>query len=114
VLAATLSANWGIYGPLFEICENVARSDAEEYLYSDKFAVRTYAFDPTAGVAPLVARLNAIRRAHSALGVDGTLRFHRSDNPALLAYSKRPGTGIDSPPILVVVNLDPRYRQMGG
>ena len=90
VLAATLCANWGIYGPVFELCENVARDDAEEYADSDKFAIRSYSFDPRAGVAPLVARLNAIRRAEPALGNDRSIRFHRSVNREIVVYSKRP------------------------
>ncbi len=113
VLAATLGANWGIYGPAFETCESDTRSDAEEYARSDKFEIRSYAFDPTAGIAPLVARLNAIRAEHVAFATDRTLRFHRSDNPALLVYSKTPGPGGEGPPVVVVANLDVHFGQTG-
>jgi starch synthase (maltosyl-transferring) len=114
VLAATLSPSWGIYGPAFETCESVARHDAEEYLESDKYEIRTYAFDPSAGIAPLVARLNTIRRAEPAFGTNTTLEFHHSDNPELLAFSKRPMVRDDgATAVLVVVNLDPHYPQSG-
>ena len=35
------------------------------------------------------------------------LRFHRTDNDAILAYSKREGDNL----ILVVINLDPTFAQ---
>jgi starch synthase (maltosyl-transferring) len=112
VLAATLSANWGIYGPCFEQCESATRDDAEEYDRSDKYEILSYAFDPTAGVAPLVAHLNAVRRSHRALATNATLRFHECDNPQIVAYSKR-ANDPDAPPggVLVIINLDPLNRQ---
>ena len=46
--------------------------------------------------------MNAIRRAHPALHGDWNLRFHRTDNPELICYSKRSDDGLD--PLLMVVN----------
>ena len=41
VLAATLSANYGIYGPAFELLENQPRTPgSEEYLDSEKYEIR--------------------------------------------------------------------------
>ena len=41
VLAATLAANYGIYGPAFELGENRPRDpDSEEYLDSEKYELR--------------------------------------------------------------------------
>ncbi len=37
ILAATLTANYGIYGPPFELMEHVARPGAEEYLDNEKY-----------------------------------------------------------------------------
>ena len=43
ILAATLSANWGIYGPAFELLEHRAvRPGSEEYLDSEKYQLRTW------------------------------------------------------------------------
>ncbi|MEU2339964.1 alpha-glucosidase C-terminal domain-containing protein, partial [Streptomyces sp. NPDC006654] len=61
----------------------------------------------TEGIAPLITRLNAVRRAHPALRHLRNLRFHHTDNDSVLAYSKR--TGADT--VLVVVNLDPHHTQ---
>ncbi|MFF8732888.1 alpha-glucosidase C-terminal domain-containing protein, partial [Streptomyces sp. NPDC015171] len=58
-------------------------------------------------IAPLVTRLNAIRRRHPALQRLRNLRFHQTDNDAVLAYSK--STGTDT--VIVVVNLDPQHTQ---
>ena len=46
VLAATLGANYGIYGPAFELCENrPVREGSEEYLDSEKYQVRHWDLD---------------------------------------------------------------------
>ncbi|MEV5548532.1 DUF3459 domain-containing protein, partial [Streptomyces sp. NPDC052309] len=58
-------------------------------------------------ITPLITKLNTIRRAHPALQRLRNLRFHRTDNDALIAYSKRTGADV----VLVVVNLDPHHTQ---
>ncbi len=110
VLAATLSASYGVYGPAFELQERLPRAaGSEEYLGSEKYSVRHWDLDRPDSLAPLMARLNAVRRAHPALQRNDTLRFHATDNDQLIAYSKTSGDDA----VLVVVNLDPRYRQSG-
>jgi starch synthase (maltosyl-transferring) len=107
VLAATLSPSWGIYSG-FELCENVPlRPGSEEYMDSEKFQYRPRDWAaaqhwPT-GIAPLITRLNSIRRAHPALHFLRNLRFHHVDQPEFLCFSKRAGADT----VLVVVNLDP-------
>ncbi len=112
VLAATLSSNYGIYGPAFEeaVGAPLARG-SEEYLDSEKYQVRHWPWDPSRGLAPLLARLNQVRRNHPALQRFGNVRFHATDNPELLAYSRQDRTGGDT--VLVVVNLDPAWPQSG-
>src|SRR5204863_116475 len=61
--------------------------------------------------AGLIARVNQVRKAHPALQRDWGLRFHRSENPRLLCYSKRSEDGTDL--LLMVVNLDPFHMQHG-
>jgi starch synthase (maltosyl-transferring) len=111
-LAATLSASWGIYGPPFELVDQAAvRPGSEEYLDSEKYEIRHWNLDEPHSIAPLIARLNAIRRAHPALQSDARLRFHGTDNERLLCYSKTTADGSDV--LLVVVSLDPHQRQAG-
>jgi starch synthase (maltosyl-transferring) len=64
-------------------------------------------WDTPDSLAPLITQLNTIRRRHPALQRLRNLRFHHTDNNAVIAYSKR--TGDDT--VLVVVNLDPHHTQ---
>src|SRR5207249_9115840 len=59
----------------------------------------------------LVARVNHIRRRHAALQRDDTLRFHATDNPSLIAYTKTASPGPDV--VLTIVNLSPRRVEHG-
>ncbi|MGH9099317.1 MAG: alpha-amylase family glycosyl hydrolase, partial [Acidimicrobiales bacterium] len=110
VLAATLSSSYGVYGPAFELGEHEPRSPgSEEYAGSEKYEVRHWDLDRSDSLAPMMTRLNAMRRSHPALQRNDTLRFHITDNDQLVAYSKTSGADV----VLVVVNLDRRYRQSG-
>jgi starch synthase (maltosyl-transferring) len=109
ILAATMAANWGVYGPAFELCEAAALPGREEYADSEKFQLRRWALDAPHSLRHLIARLNRIRRDHPALQQDRTLRFHRTDHGALLCYSKTAG----SDTILCVVNTDPAHTHAG-
>jgi starch synthase (maltosyl-transferring) len=108
VLAATLCASYGIYGPVFELMEGTpARPGAEEYLNSEKYQARSWDINRTDSLADLLARLNRIRRENPALQHDRGLRFHDSDNPVVVCYSKMHGDNA----ILVVVNTDLHLTQ---
>jgi starch synthase (maltosyl-transferring) len=112
VLAATLGANYGIYGPAFELGKNKpVREGSEEYLDSEKYQVRVWDRDDPKSLKPLIRRLNGIRRDSIALQSNVNVQFHPVDNPQLIAYSKTSEDRADK--ILVVVNLDPFNRQMG-
>jgi starch synthase (maltosyl-transferring) len=112
VLAATLGASYGIYGPAFELAEAGAREPgSEEYRDSEKFEIRSWDLDRAASLRDLIARINGIRRESPALQQDRGLAFHRTDNEALIAYSK--ATVDHSDAILTVVNLDPHHPQSG-
>ncbi len=112
ILAATLAPSWGVYGPAFELVEHTAvRTGSEEYLDSEKYQRRQWQLDQPQSLAPLLRTLNEIRRRHPALQHLRGLRFHRSDNDALICYSKLDSTGTDR--VLVIVNLDATEPQAG-
>jgi starch synthase (maltosyl-transferring) len=112
ILAATLSANYGIYGPAYELSENLAvRRGTEEYLDSEKYQIRAWEIDRPDSLKPLIARVNRIRKENPALHSDRSLQFHVVDNEQLIAYTKV--TEDLSNMILVVMNLDPHYKQSG-
>ncbi|MBI2364781.1 MAG: alpha-1,4-glucan--maltose-1-phosphate maltosyltransferase [Deltaproteobacteria bacterium] len=112
VLAATLGASYGIYGPAFELCENVAREPgSEEYLNSDKYEIKQWDLERADSLKEFIGRVNRIRRENPALHGDRGLRFHHVDNPELICFSKY--TEDLTNVIVVVVNLDPHHIQSG-
>lgn len=112
ILAATLSASYGIYGPAFELTDGQAREPgAEEYANSEKYQLRQWDVDRPDSLCALIARLNSIRRDNPALHGDWSLQFHDVDNDKLICYSKATEDMGDI--ILAVVNLDPYHKQSG-
>jgi starch synthase (maltosyl-transferring) len=112
VLAATLGASYGIYGPAFELMEDRAREQgSEEYLDSEKYQIRIWDRDRPSSLKDFITRVNRIRRENPPLQSDLGLAFHQTDNDMLLAYSKSNGNGTES--VLVVANVDPHYTQAG-
>jgi starch synthase (maltosyl-transferring) len=112
ILAATLSANYGIYGPVYELMESTPRSDgSEEYRDSEKYQLRHWSLEEPKSLWPLIARVNRIRRDNPALQSDRSLRFCSIDNDSLIAYVKDDTTTANI--IIVVVNLDPHHSQSG-
>ncbi len=118
VLAATAAANYGIYGPAFELQEHQPREPgSEEYRDSEKYQIRHWDLEDPESLAGLVARINAIRRAHPALRQDRTLLLQRIDCEAIVAYAKTLPVGSSQAPsgdvVLCLVNLDPHHVQSG-
>jgi starch synthase (maltosyl-transferring) len=112
LLAATLGANYGIYGPAFELCESAATEPgSEEYLNSEKYELKHGDLASPWSLKDLIARVNRIRRENPALQRDVNLRFHPTDNPQVICYSK--ATNDLSDIIIVLCNLDPFHKQMG-
>jgi starch synthase (maltosyl-transferring) len=112
VLAATLGASYGIYGPAFELGEHQPREPgSEEYLDSEKYEIKHWAIDRPDSLRDFIGRVNRIRRENPALHSHGGLRFHPVDNEQLICYSKQ--TEDASNIILVIVNLDPHHTQSG-
>jgi starch synthase (maltosyl-transferring) len=112
VLAATLGASYGIYGPPYEVLEGRPREPgSEEYLDSEKYQLRSWDVDGPGAIGETIARVNRIRHENPALHGDRSLRFHGIGNDQLICYSKR--TDDRSNVILVVCNLDLHHRQSG-
>src|SRR5690606_15550154 len=112
VLAATLGAISGIHRPAFGLGGPVAREPGSaEHPDRGKRPARHWDPPRRATPAPLLGRVERLRRANPALQANDGLRFHRVDNDQLIAYSKRDRAGTNT--VLMVVNLDPRYVQSG-
>jgi len=112
VLATTLSGNWGMYGPAFELMEHVAvKEGSEEYVDSEKYEVRAWDLDREPNVTDLIRRMNRIRRENPALQQTNDITFHPTSNAELLCYSKRSEDGENT--VLVVVNMNWAYPHSG-
>jgi starch synthase (maltosyl-transferring) len=112
ILAATLGPSYGIYGPAYELCENRPLAPGrEEYLDSEKYEIKTWNIDRPDSLRPLITRVNQIRRDNPAFRANHNLRFHDVDNEQIIAYSK--SSEDRSNEVLVVVNLDPHFKQSG-
>jgi starch synthase (maltosyl-transferring) len=122
VLAATLGASYGIYGPAFELQEHLPRlPGSEEYRHSEKYEVRSWDLARPDSLAEFIARVNKIRRDHRALQFNDALTFLHVDNEQIIAYAKSRAnpigaraTGVDGRDVIVtIVSLDPRAVQSG-
>ena len=111
VLAATLSSNFGIYGPVFELCISKALPGREEYIDSEKYEIKHWRWDQAGNIKDVLTKLNNIRRQNACLQLTRNIRFLHVDNENLLAFYK--ATGDFTNIILVVVNLDFYHTQIG-
>ena len=110
VLASTLGASYGIYGPAFELLEHQPRDQgSEEYLDSEKYELKQWDIERPDSLRNVIARINRARHANPALQTDRRLAFHTIENDNLIAYSKTAGTNA----VLTIVNLDPHNTQTG-
>jgi starch synthase (maltosyl-transferring) len=112
ILAATLGASYGIYGPAFELCENAPyQPGSEEYLNSEKYELKYRDLNSPSSLKDFIARINRARKDHLALRSNRNLRFHATDNSSLICYSK--ATDDLSDIIIVIMNLDSSHTQAG-
>ena len=113
-IAATAAPLWGVYAG-YELFENVARPGSEENIDNEKYEFKFRDWDGAEArgesLAPLLRRLNAIRREHPALRQLRNFDVHWSDDDQVLVYSKHldaefSGTG-EPDTLIVVANVDP-------
>ena len=116
-LAATLSSNYGMYGPAYELCEHLPVAGKEEYLNSEKYEFRQWDLDRPGNIRAEITRINRIRKENPALQQTGNLTFVRleaspgEEHDLLMGYVKR--SEDDRNIILTVVNLDQSRTQRG-
>ncbi len=110
VLAATLSSVYGIYNG-FELCENAAVPNKEEYINSEKYQYKVWDWDRPGNIRDWITKINRIRHDNPALHEYDNLRFYNIANENILLYGKI--TEDRSNFILIAVNLDPYHGQEG-
>lgn len=111
VLAATLSSNYGMYGPVYELCENAPVAGKEEYIHSEKYELKNWDLDRAGNIKDIIVKVNHLRKTRSELQTTWNIRFCELENPKLIAYIKSSNDGTSH--TLVVANLDPLKDQSG-
>ncbi|WP_430909100.1 alpha-1,4-glucan--maltose-1-phosphate maltosyltransferase [Maribacter sp. 2-571] len=110
-LAATLSGNLGIYGPVFEYMVSDAMPNKEEYLHSEKYEVRHWDWTIENKLTYLIEQINQIRKNHPSLQQTNNIRFCAMENEQLIAFHKWNDDRTDQ--TLIVVSLDSHHTQIG-
>jgi starch synthase (maltosyl-transferring) len=109
ILAATLSANYGLYGPVYEFGINQPHGNKEEYIDNEKYEVRHWDWQAYTRIGEIIKRVNRIRRDNPALQSTWNLEFAKTSNDQIICYAKYdPAT---NNLMIVAVNLDVSQTQ---
>ena len=112
ILAATLSSNYGVYGPAFELLQRTPREEgSEEYINSEKYEIKDWKLKSSPGISEAIRKVNQIRNNNACLQSNGSIGFHSCDNEQILCYSKTSREKTNT--ILVTVNFDTTHTQSG-
>jgi starch synthase (maltosyl-transferring) len=112
ILAATLSSNYGLYGPVYEFGLTEPAVGREEYIDSEKYEVRHWDWDQETRIKEYIGLINQIRKENPALQETNNVVFGVADDPNILLYGK--ATEDFSNQMIMVVNMDPHgtHRSM--
>lgn len=111
VLAATLSSNYGIYGPAFELMIKEAVPGTEEYLDSEKYESKYWNRNSPESLSNFISQINLIRRENQALQCTKNIKFLNIDNNQIIYYGKFHSNPDNN--LLIFVNLDSFNKQTG-
>ena len=111
LLAATLSSNYGLYGPVYEFCVNQPYPGKEEYIDSEKYEIKHWDWNADTRIKEIITRINRIRKENPALQSTWNITFGDADNSMLLCYAKKDEATGNT--MLMVVNMDPYNTQSG-
>jgi starch synthase (maltosyl-transferring) len=109
-MAATLSSNCGIFGPVFEYMVSDPMPGKEEYLNSEKYEIAHWDWQKDNKLIEAITRINQIRNENKALQQTNNIHFCDIGNDNILAYFKTDGFDNN---VLAIVNLDPVNTQAG-
>lgn len=109
ILAATLSSNYGLYGPVYEFGHNTPAEGREEYADNEKYEVRHWDWDRYTRLGEIISRVNRIRRENPALQTTWNIEFAETTNDQVLCYTKISPEHKNA--LIIAVNLDPFHTQ---
>lgn len=110
-LAATLSSNIGIYGPVFEQMIDTPIAGKEEYYMSEKFQLCKYDWFKENKVTAIITRINNIRKENESYQQTNNIKFLETGNEQLIAFYKWNQDKTNE--TLTVINLDAYNTQTG-
>ena len=104
ILAATLSSNYGLYGPVYEFAINTPHGQKEEYVDNEKYEIKHWNWTKYTRIREIITRVNQIRKQNSALHSTWNIRFVETTGDQVICYLKTdPETNNR---LLIAVNLD--------
>jgi starch synthase (maltosyl-transferring) len=109
ILAATLSSNYGLYGPVYEFGINEQYPGKEEYIDNEKYEIKHWDWKQLTKTAEVIARVNRIRRQNPALQATDNIAFAHTTNEQVICYVKRDEASANT--LIIVVNMDPHHTQ---
>jgi starch synthase (maltosyl-transferring) len=104
-LAATLSGNYGVYNG-FELIEHEPIPGREEYLYSEKYELKTRDWDAPGNIKDYIRRLNRFRKENGALLQTTNLRFAQVDDVQVIGYVKESVSGDNAVAVAVALEKE--------
>jgi starch synthase (maltosyl-transferring) len=110
-LAATLSSNIGIYGPVFEQMIDTPIVGKEEYYMSEKFQLCHYDWTVENNVTNIISKVNHIRKENTSLQQTNNIKFLETGNDQLIAFYKWDVNKSDE--TITVISLDAHHSQTG-
>lgn len=109
ILAATMSSNYGLYGPVYEFGMNTPHPKKEEYIDNEKYELKHWDWDQYTKIKDIIARINKIRKENTALQTTWNIEFAETSNNQIICYGKADPKNNNI--IITVVNLDPYHTQ---
>jgi len=104
ILAATLSSNYGLYGPVYEFGINIPHGQKEEYGDNEKYEIKHWDWTKYTRIREIIIRINQIRKQNTALQSTWNIEFAETSSDQIICYIKTDlQTGNK---LLIAVNLD--------
>lgn len=111
ILAATLSSNYGLYGPVYERGINKPMAGKEEYTDNEKYEIKYWAPTEETRIWKTIKKINHIRKEFEALQHTNNIELLNSSNDKVMAYLKR--DELAHRHLIIIINLDEKNTQSG-
>ncbi|WP_345953409.1 alpha-1,4-glucan--maltose-1-phosphate maltosyltransferase [Mucilaginibacter sp. PAMB04168] len=104
ILAATLSSNYGLYGPVYEFGINAPHGAKEEYIDNEKYEIKNWDWNQYTRIGDIITRVNRIRKQNPALQTTWNIEFATTSNEQIICYVKTDKATHNN--LVIAVNLD--------